>query len=102
MVAQALRLIVETRVGVIVAVGVGAGVKIAVGLSVGVIVGSAVAVTGKVGRVVAVSVGEPVGLSGTAVGLGATVDTRGEIDCEVAQADTSMVIPNVAESRINL
>lgn len=102
MVAQALRLMVETRVGVIVAVGVNPGVKIAVGVSVGVIVGSAVAVTGRVGRAVAVSVGEPVGLSGTAVELGATVDTRGEIDCEVVQADTSMVIPSVAESRINL
>lgn len=89
--------------GVIVAVGVGSGVKGVVGVSVGVTDGSGVAVVARrVGLVVASSVGEPVGPSGTAVVLGATVDTRGDTDCEVAQADTSMVIPSVAESRINL
>ena len=103
MVAQALRLIVGRRVGVVVAVGVGSGVKGGVGVSVGVTVGSGVAVVARrVGLVVAMSVGEPVGPSGTAVRLGATVDTRGEMDREVVQADTSMVIPSVAESRINL
>jgi hypothetical protein len=85
----------------VVAVGVGSGVKVGEGVSVGVAVGSTVDVAaGRVGVAVAVDVGEPVGTRVTVEG--ATVDTRGETDCEVVHADVSTVIPSVAESNINL
>ncbi len=101
--AQALRLIVETRVGTVVAVGVGSGVKVVVGVSVGVAVGSRVVVAaGRVEVAVEVGVGDLVATKATDGVAGATVDTRGETDCEVVQADKSTVIPSVAESNINL
>lgn len=101
--AHAPRLIIETRVGTVVAVAVGSGVKVGVGVSVGVAVGSGVVVAGGTVEVaVAVGVGEPVGTRVTVGMAGATVDTRGETDCEVVQADKSTVIPSVAKRNINL